>query len=80
MRFKAKQWDYLRDCWHLTPREIDVAKLICEGRNNEQIAKELHIAYNTARVHIGHICSKVGVRGKVGLIIEFTDTLQRAKI
>ena len=80
MRFKAKQWDYLRGSWHLTPREVEVAKLICEGRNNEQIAQELHIAYNTVRVHLGHICSKVGVRGKVGLIIEFTDTLQRAKI
>ena len=80
MRFKAKQWDYLRGCWPLTAREVEVAKLICEGRNNEQIAKELHIAYNTVRVHLGHICSKVGVRGKVGLIIEFTDTLQRAKI
>lgn len=80
MRFKAKQWDYLRGCWYLTPREIEVAKLVCEGRNNEQIAGALHIAYNTVRVHIGHICSKVGVRGKVGLIIEFTDTLQRAKI
>ncbi len=80
MHFKAKQWDYLRGCWHLTPREVEVAKLICEGRNNEQIAQELHIAYNTVRVHLGHICSKVGVRGKVDLIIEFTDTLQRAKI
>ena len=80
MRFKAKQWDYLRSCWHFTPREIEVAKLICEGRDNEQIAKELHITYNTVRVHIGHLCSKVGVRGKVGLIIEFTDSLQRAKL
>ena len=80
MRFKTKQWEHLQNCWHLTPREIQVAKLVCEGRDNEQIAKELHIAYNTVRVHIGHMCNKVGVRGKVGLIIEFTDTLQRGKV
>ena len=80
MRFKAKQWDYLKGCWHLTPREIQVVKLVCEGRDNNQIAEELHIAYNTVRVHLGHICSKVGVRGRAGLIIEFDDTLQRARL
>ena len=80
MRFKARQWEYLRGCWHLTPREIQVAKLVCAGRDNEQIAEELHIASNTVRVHLGHIYNKVGVRGKVGLKIEFADVLQRAGI
>jgi DNA-binding CsgD family transcriptional regulator len=80
MHFKAKQWEYLQGCWHLTPREVEVAKLVCEGCDNEQIAEELHIAYNTVRVHIGHMCNKVGVRGRVGLIIEFADVLQRARI
>ena len=80
MRFKAKQWQYLRGCWHLTPREVQVAKLVCEGRDNDEIAEELHIAYNTVRAHLGNIFNKVDVRGKVGLIIEFADVLQRAKI
>lgn len=80
MRFKAEQWDYLQGCWHLTPREIQVAKLVCEGRDNEQIAEELHIAYNTVRVHLGHICNKVGARGRAGLIITFDDALQKARI
>lgn len=78
MRFSTKQWDYLRGYWHLTPREVQVAKLVCEGDDNEQIAKELHIAYNTVRVHFGHICSKVGVRGRAALIVEFADALQKA--
>ena len=78
MRFKARQWEFLRDCWHLTPREVQVARLMCEGCDNEQIAGELHIAYNTVRVHLGHICGKVGVRGRAALIVEFADVLQRA--
>ena len=80
MRFKAKQWEYVRERWQLTPREVQVARLICEGRDHEQIAKELHIAYNTVRVHLGRICNKVGVRGKVALRIEFADVLQKAGI
>ena len=75
MRFSTKQWDYLRGYWHLTPREVQVAKLVCEGDDNEQIAKELHIAYNTVRVHLGHIHNKVGVRSRVDLIIKFDDVL-----
>lgn len=80
MRFKAKQWEYVQERWHLTPREVQVAKLVCEGRDNEQIAGELHMTYNTVRVHLSHICNKVGVRGKVALIVEFADALQRAGI
>jgi DNA-binding CsgD family transcriptional regulator len=57
-----------------------VAKLVCEGYDNEQIADKLHIAYNTVRVHIGHMCNKIGVRGRAALIVELADTLQRARI
>jgi len=37
MVLNAKQCDYLSKCWHLTPREVQVAKLVCEGLDNEQI-------------------------------------------
>ena len=80
MVLKAKQWDYLRKCWHLTPREVQVAKLVCKGLDNEQIGHKLHIAYNTVRAHLGNMFRKVGVRGKATLILEFVAVLQRAKI
>ena len=80
MVFKAKQWEYLSKCWHLTPREVEVAKLVCNGLNNEQIGKKLRIAYNTVRAHLGNIFRKVGVKGKAGIILEFIETMQRARI
>ena len=80
MVFKAKQWEYLSKCWHLTPREVEVAKLVCNGLNNEQIGKKLRIAYNTVRAHLGNIFRKVGVKGKAGIILEFIETMQRAGI
>ena len=80
MVLKTKQWDYLSKCWHLTPREVQVAKLVCEGLDNEQIGQKLHIAYNTVRAHLGNMFRKVGVRGKAALILEFVAVLQRAKI
>ena len=80
MVLKAKEWDYLSKCWHLTPREVQVGKLVCEGLDNEQIGHKLHIAYNTVRAHLGNMFRKVGVRGKAALILEFVAVLQRAKI
>ena len=80
MVFKAKQWEYLSKCWHLTPREVEVAKLVCDGLDNEQIGKKLRIAYNTVRAHLGNIFRKIGVKGKTGIILEFIETIQRAGI
>jgi len=80
MVLKTKEWDYLSKCWHLTPREVQVAKLVYEGLDNVQIGHTLHIAYNTVRAHLGNMFRKVGVRGKAALILEFVAVLQRAKI
>ena len=80
MVLKAKQWEYLRKCWHLTPREVEVAKLVCDGMDNEQIGKKLHIKYNTARSHLGNMFRKVRVKSRAGIILEFIRTLQKARI
>jgi len=80
MVFKAKQWEYLRKHWHLTPREVEVAKLVCDGMDNEQISKKLRIKYNTVRSHLGNMFRKVGVKSKAGIILEFIRRLQKARI
>ncbi len=80
MVFKKRQWEYLSKCWHLTPREIEVAKLVCDGSDNKQISKRLDIAYNTVRAHLGNIFRKVGAKGKAGIILEFIEVLRRARI
>ncbi len=80
MVFAKRQWEYLRKCWHLTPREIDVAKLVCKDFDNDEIADKLHIEYNTVRAHLGNIFRKVGAKGKASVILEFIDVLRKAKI
>jgi DNA-binding CsgD family transcriptional regulator len=80
MLYNTKQWEYLKKCWHLTPREIQVAKLVCKGLDNNQISGKLGISYNTVRAHLVNIFGKVGVRGKAGLILGFVSVLQKAKL
>ena len=76
----AKQWEYLKKCWHLTPREVQIAKLVCTGLDNSRIGKKLGISYNTVRAHLVNIFRKMGVKGKAGLILEFIEAVQKAKL
>jgi two-component system NarL family response regulator len=45
----------------LTPRELEVLKLIAEGRSNSEIAEELVISEKTVKNHINNIFSKLHV-------------------
>src|SRR5215831_13118285 len=44
----------------LTPRELQVARLIAGGRSNKDIAAELVISQRTAENHVEHILIKLG--------------------
>jgi DNA-binding CsgD family transcriptional regulator len=46
----------------LTPREIDVLRLIAEGRTNPEIGKALYMSPKTASVHVSRILSKLDVK------------------
>ena len=80
MVLKVQQWEYLKKCWHITTREAQVAKLVCEGLDNNQISKKLNISYNTVRAHLGNIFRKSGVAGKAGLILRLVEILQKARL
>lgn len=46
---------------HCTPREMEVLKLIGEGKSNQDIADELFIGIKTVKTHVSNILSKLGV-------------------
>lgn len=43
----------------LTPRELDILRLVAQGRSNKQIAEELCITEMTVRTHISNILAKL---------------------
>jgi len=49
----------------LTPRELEVARLLALGRTDQEIAEELFITRGTASLHVHHILGKLGLRSRV---------------
>jgi DNA-binding CsgD family transcriptional regulator len=49
----------------LTPRELEVLRLVAAGHTNREIGAELFISEKTASVHLSRILTKLGARGRV---------------
>jgi len=49
----------------LTPREIEVLRLVASGVSNQEIARSLQIQVSTARNHIQHILEKLGAHSRL---------------
>ena len=49
----------------LTPREVEVLRLLVEGRSNRQIAETLFISGKTASVHVTNLLAKLGVHSRL---------------
>jgi len=52
----------------LTARLLGVARLVAEGKTDQQIADELHIARRTANAHVQRIASAWGLARTKGNI------------
>ena len=48
----------------LTAREIEVLRLIAQGRSNKEIARALEIVEVTVKLHVGHILNKLNARDR----------------
>jgi LuxR family transcriptional regulator, maltose regulon positive regulatory protein len=57
----------------LSPRELEVLRLLATGRSNEAIASELVVALSTVKWHVAQIYRKLGVRGRVQAIARARD-------
>ena len=51
----------------LTPRELEIVKLVAEGHSSDEIAEALVISKKTVDHHRSHILEKLGMRDRVEL-------------
>ena len=56
----------------LSPRQIDVIRLISKGRSNKQIAYELGLTEGTVKLHVTAILKILNVYNRTGAVVEAT--------
>lgn len=63
----------------LTPRELEVLRLLADGRSNTEIGGALYLSEATVKSHVTRVLSKLGVRDRVqAVIVAYESGLVRA--
>ncbi|MBC8283038.1 MAG: Crp/Fnr family transcriptional regulator [Nitrospinae bacterium] len=63
-----KQMSFLMQEAGLTQREADVARLICEGLSDKEIAKKINLSPHTVKDHLKKVYSKFRVHARTQLV------------
>ena len=53
----------------LTPREMDVLRLLAHGQSNKEISRTLHLVEETVKSHVRHILAKLGVQSRTQAVL-----------
>lgn len=54
----------------LTPREIEIARMVANGMRNKEIGQRLHISEGTVKIHLHNIYDKLKVSGRLELALQ----------
>lgn len=57
----------------LTARELEIARAVAAGLRNKEIADKLSISEGTVKVHLHTIYAKLGVDGRMALVLRLKD-------
>lgn len=58
--------------WELTPRELEVLRLLSHAASNEAMAERLSISVNTVRNHVANLMAKLGAHSRLEAVATAT--------
>jgi DNA-binding NarL/FixJ family response regulator len=53
----------------LTPRELEVVKLVAQGFSNAEVSEHLYLSEATVKTHVARILSKLSLRDRVQVVV-----------
>ena len=57
----------------LTPRELEIVRMVTQGLRNKVVAERLSISEGTVKIHLHNIYEKLGVDGRLELVLFAQD-------
>ncbi len=72
-----KQWLYIQRRYNMSPRELQIAQLVCQGLTNGDIARKLTVKPGTVKTHLRNIFGKTRARNKITMLLRFMDDISK---
>ncbi|MEU0213053.1 response regulator transcription factor [Streptomyces canus] len=63
-----------RDLAALTPRELEVMRLLAQGLSNAELAARLRLSQATVKTHVARILAKLGLRDRAQVVVVAYET------
>jgi DNA-binding CsgD family transcriptional regulator len=71
------QWLFVRKSFRMSPRELEIARLVCGGFNNDEIALKLKIKSATVKTHLRNVYRRIHVQRKLDMLLKFLDQVTK---
>lgn len=65
--FTSAQWDALARHFGLSAGERNVARLICRGCSDREVAETMHVSAETVETHVSQLFQKLEIETRVGI-------------
>jgi DNA-binding CsgD family transcriptional regulator len=66
-------WLFVRKSFRMSPREMDVARMVCSGFTNDEVAARLGIKIATVKTHLRNVYRRLRVQRKLDMLLTFLD-------
>jgi DNA-binding CsgD family transcriptional regulator len=66
---RPDEWERIAQDLQFSPREAEIARLILQAMGDKEIAAALSVSLSTVRTHLRHIFLRLGIVGRVELVL-----------
>lgn len=62
-----ESFEKIAEDYQISKRELEIIKLVCEGKSNQEIADALFVSLGTVKSHLYNVYNKLGIKNRIQL-------------